>query len=101
MGGIRKNWILWFNAESRNRLQNDYISLGRELNIIRDDHNINAEELDGYVKHWLQHPSRAVWLLVYDNADNYKAISELLPTKGGKILITCIHYLGHNYEYDS
>jgi hypothetical protein len=85
------NGVAWFNAESRDRLQNDYISLGRELNIIHDDDNINAEELARYVKHWLQHPSRAVWLLIYDNADNYRAISELLPTKGGKILITSRH----------
>jgi tetratricopeptide (TPR) repeat protein len=85
------NGVVWSNAESRERLQNDYISLGRELNIIRDDDNINAEEHVRYVKHWLEDPSRAGWLLVYDNADNYKAISEFLPTKGGKILITTRH----------
>jgi tetratricopeptide (TPR) repeat protein len=83
--------VVWFNAESRDRLQNDYISLGRELNIIRDDDNINAGESAYYVKHWLEDSSHAGWLLVYDNADNYKAIRELLPTKGGKILITSRH----------
>ncbi len=45
--------------------------------------------------------SHTVWLLVYDNVDNYKAISELIPTKGGKILIISIHYFGHNNEYGS
>ncbi len=85
------NGVVWFNAESRDRLQNDYISLGRELNIICDDDNINTEERARYVKHWLQHPSRDGWLLVNDNADNYKSIRELLPTKGGKILITSRH----------
>jgi hypothetical protein len=95
------NGIVLFNAESRDLLQNDYISLGRELYIIRNDDNRNTEELARYVKHWLQHPSRAGWLLVFDNADNHKTFSELLPTKGRKILITCIHYLGHNNEYDS
>ncbi len=85
------NGVVWFNAESRDRLQNDYISLGRELNIIGDDDNINAEERARYVKHWLEDSSRAGWLLVYDNADNYKTIRELLPTKGGKILITSRH----------
>jgi hypothetical protein len=49
------NGFVWFNAESRDILQNDYISLGRELNIIRDDDNINTEELALYVNHWLQH----------------------------------------------
>jgi tetratricopeptide (TPR) repeat protein len=85
------NGVVWFNAESRDRLVNDYRSLGRELNIICDDDNIKAEERARYVKHWLQHSYRAGWLLVYDNADNYKAISELLPTKGGNILITSRH----------
>jgi hypothetical protein len=85
------NGVFWFNAESRDRLRNDYISLGRELNIVRDDDNINAEELARKVKHWFEEQSRAGWLLVYDNADNYKAIRELLPTKGGKILITSRH----------
>jgi hypothetical protein len=41
------NWVVWCNEESRDRLQNEYISLGRELNIIRVDDNINAHELDG------------------------------------------------------
>ncbi len=81
MATLKKyNGVVWFNSVSRDQLKNRYISLGRELNIIRDG-NINDEELDGYVKFWLQHPSQAVWLLVYDNADNYKAISELQPTK--------------------
>jgi hypothetical protein len=49
--------VIWFYAESRDRLQLNYIKLGRELNIIRDDDNINAEELAHRVKHWLQYPS--------------------------------------------
>jgi hypothetical protein len=85
------NGVVWFNAESRDQLQIGYIRLGRELNIIRDDDNINAEELAHRVKHWLQHPSRAGWLLVYDNADNFRDISDLLPAKEGKILITSRH----------
>ncbi len=85
------NGVVWFNAESRDRLQIDYIRLGRELNIIRDDDNINAEELAHRVKQCLQHPSRDGWLLVYDNADNYKDINELVPPKEGKILITSRH----------
>jgi hypothetical protein len=85
------NGVVWFNAESRERLQNDYIILGRELNIICNEDNINAKELARKVKGWFEEHSHAGWLLVYDNADNYKSISELLPTKGGKILITSRH----------
>ncbi len=85
------NGVVWFNAESRDQLQNEYIILGRELSIIRDNHNINAKELACKVKRWFEDSSRAGWLLVYDNADNYKDVRELLPTKGGKILITSRH----------
>jgi tetratricopeptide (TPR) repeat protein len=69
-------------------LKDDYISLGQELNIIRDEGSIDAEKLARYVKHWLENPSRAGWLLVYDNAHNYEAIRELLPTRKGKLLVT-------------
>jgi hypothetical protein len=92
------NGVVWFNAEIRDRLQNDYISLGRELKIIGDDDKIDNEERARYVKHWLQHSSRAGWLLVYDNADNFKVIRELLPTKKGKILITSHHTAEWSHE---
>jgi tetratricopeptide (TPR) repeat protein len=82
------NGVVWFNAESRDQLQNEYIILGRERNIICNEENIKAEELARKVKGWFEDPLRAGWLLVYDNVDNFKAISELLPKKGGKILIT-------------
>ncbi len=85
------NGVVWFNAENRDRLQNDYISLGRELKLIDDDDKIDAEERARYVKHWLEDPSRVGWLLVYDNVGNFKVIRELLPTKEGKILITSRH----------
>ncbi len=39
------NGVVWFNAESQDQLQNEYIILGREKNIIRDDDNISAKEL--------------------------------------------------------
>ncbi len=64
------NGAVWFNAESKGRLQQDYIRLGRELHILREE-EMTAEEQACYVKHWLEHPSRAGWLLVYDNAPQY------------------------------
>jgi tetratricopeptide (TPR) repeat protein len=85
------NGVVWFIAESQDQLQNEYIILGREKKIIRDDDNISAKELARKVKRWFEDPSKVGWLLVYDNADNYKDIRELLPTKGGKILITSRH----------
>jgi len=65
------NGVIWFDAESSQRLQNSYISLGRELNIIHDDEKKDDKELARKVKHWLENDSHAGWLLVYDNAPNY------------------------------
>jgi hypothetical protein len=83
--------VVWFNAESKQRLQEDYIHLGKELRILREEERISAEEQAHCVKHWLEEPSHAGWLLIYDNAPKYggeEGIGELFPTKEGKLLIT-------------
>jgi hypothetical protein len=80
--------IAWFNAESQERLRDDYVSLGQELHIILTEEKLSAEEGTNRVKHWLEHPKRARWLLVYDNAPNYKTIEGLVPTTGGRVLVT-------------
>ncbi len=82
------NEVAWFNAESQERLTEDYIRLGLELNIIHQDDKDAFEKRALLVKSWLEASKRAGWLLVYDNAPNYKAIGELIPTKGGKVLVT-------------
>jgi tetratricopeptide (TPR) repeat protein len=82
------NGVAWFNAESQERLTEDYIRLGLELNIIHRNDKDAIEKRALLVKSWLEVSKRAGWLLVYDNAPNYKAIGELLPTKGGKVLVT-------------
>jgi tetratricopeptide (TPR) repeat protein len=80
--------IAWFNAESQERLRDDYISLGQELKIILTEEKLSVEEGANRIKHWLEHPKRARWLLVYDNAPNYKTIDGLVPTTGGRVLVT-------------
>jgi tetratricopeptide (TPR) repeat protein len=82
------NGVAWFNAESQERLTEDYIRLGLELNIIHQDDKYDIEKRALRVKSWLEVSKRAGWLLVYDNAPNYKGIGELIPTKGGKVLVT-------------
>jgi tetratricopeptide (TPR) repeat protein len=82
------NGVAWFNAESQERLTEDYIRLGLELNIIHQDDIDAIEKRALRVKSWLEVPKRAGWLLVYDNAPNYIAIGELIPKKGGKVLVT-------------
>ncbi|NEV48989.1 tetratricopeptide repeat protein [Wolbachia pipientis] len=87
--------IMWFDVRDRNTLINEYIKLGRALNIIHDyEGNVLEEDRAKHVKYWLEYPKRAGWLLVCDNAPNYKDIADLLPTKGGKILLTSRYTFG-------
>jgi hypothetical protein len=83
--------IAWFNAENQERLRDDYISLGEELHIILTEEKLSAEVGANRVKHWLEHPDRARWLLVYDNALSYKTIDGLVPKTGGRVLVTSRH----------
>jgi tetratricopeptide (TPR) repeat protein len=80
--------VAWFDAESQERLTEDYIRLGLELNIIHQDDKDAIKDRALRVKTWLENSKHSGWLLVYDNAPKYKAIGELIPTKGGKVLVT-------------
>ncbi|MGL9689212.1 MAG: hypothetical protein ACR5K6_05810 [Wolbachia sp.] len=87
--------IIWFDEKDRNTLINEYIKLGHELNIIHDyKRDVLEEDHAKHVKYWLEYPKRAGWLLICDNAPNYKDIADLLPTKGGKILLTSRYNFG-------
>ncbi|WP_265036056.1 tetratricopeptide repeat protein [Wolbachia endosymbiont (group A) of Anomoia purmunda] len=88
-------WIIWLDTRDRNTLINEYIKLGRGLNVIHGyGENFREEDHAKHVKYWLEHPKRAGWLLVCDNAPNYKDIADLLPIKGGKILLTSRYKFG-------
>ncbi|WP_353275240.1 tetratricopeptide repeat protein [Wolbachia endosymbiont (group A) of Pipizella viduata] len=88
-------WIIWLDTRDRNTLINEYIKLGRGLNVIHGyGENVREEDHAKHVKYWLEHPKRAGWLLICDNAPNYKDIADLLPIKGGKILLTSRYTFG-------
>jgi hypothetical protein len=42
-------------------------------------------------KDWLKKEHRGKWLIVFDNAPEHLDIRDLLPTKGGKVIITSRH----------
>ncbi|WP_425383580.1 tetratricopeptide repeat protein [Wolbachia endosymbiont (group A) of Melieria omissa] len=88
-------WIIWLDTRDRNTLINEYIKLGRGLNVIHGyRENVREEDHAKHVKYWLEHPERAGWLLICDNAPNYKDIADLLPIEGGKILLTSRYTFG-------
>jgi hypothetical protein len=81
------------SCRDRDRLLADYSRLGKELHIIREDAL--------HVKHWLENPKPAGWLLIYDNAFKYggdDGIGDLFPTKEGKILVTTRYLKGWSQE---
>ncbi|MES2217088.1 MAG: AMP-binding protein [Pseudomonadota bacterium] len=72
---------LWFRAENKKVLLEDYEKLARQLNLV-----IVANNAEEAVKLHLE--NRRNWLAVYDNAAPLKEIKNLLPNNGGHIIIT-------------
>lgn len=108
--GYLYNKVYWLDVSSEKNLQNSLINLGIREGILETDNielmsNEKAEEeiagsknvqvireiMSHLVKDWLENYKVENWLLVLDNAPNYKEIKKLLPVKGGKILITSRH----------
>jgi tetratricopeptide (TPR) repeat protein len=84
-----------FSAASKEELIDAYIDLGNELNLFTADQKTLLPKKQAFiVKNWLQDVKRTECLLIYDNASKYEDISELLPTKGGKLLITSRYSVG-------
>jgi transcriptional regulator with XRE-family HTH domain/tetratricopeptide (TPR) repeat protein len=78
--------VLWVRADSRESFTLDFIALAHLLHLPEK----NAQDqitIVGSVKNWLSTHNK--WLLIFDNADNAKMISEFLPPAGnGHVLLT-------------
>ena len=76
----------WFNADSETQLRGDFRYLALKIGLIQQDEKIPDDEMKQRIHRWFQiHPG---WLIVLDNADDYKAIETWIPQKGGTVLIT-------------
>ncbi len=87
----RYTFRAWFNAESQEQLEREYISLGQAAGIVAVDDKGTPAEKVAAVKRWLSHKDNHGWLLVYDNAPNYQTVESYLPSEGGQVLITSRH----------
>lgn len=79
--------VWWVRAEKEDGLVDDYIQLANELHLPVKG---NAEKIAhiNIVKDWLRTTSKK-WLLIFDNAEKSKQVSDVLPVKGnGHVLIT-------------
>lgn len=78
---------VWFNAESKETLNNHFLEIGAKYNIFTDNIPISQKILS--VKEFLASFDSAI--IVYDNALNMESIEEYLPSKG-HIIITSRNY---------
>jgi len=74
----------WFKADSKEALQQEYWSLAKELKLVEDKDT--HEQMITRLHQWFE--ENPDWLLVYDNVKNKEDIYNLLPEKGGHLLIT-------------
>src|SRR5205814_1912347 len=78
--------FLWVTASSRDTLITDFMSLAGLLHLPERDEQ-NQDIAIAAVKGWLA--THKSWLLILDNADDLKAVAELLPMQtSGKVLLT-------------
>lgn len=85
--------IYWINAATERTVISDYTRLGENEKLFRLDENLSEKEKIQRVKNWLENMAPQGWLIIYDNADKYtsKTLRSLIPTKGGKVLVTSRH----------
>ncbi|WP_166246125.1 FxSxx-COOH system tetratricopeptide repeat protein [Paenibacillus turpanensis] len=77
------NIIWWIDAEHEESIRADFSQLAKKLS---DDKDIESDEVE-FVREWLSRNDK--WLLLFDNAIDYKEIESYLPSpQEGHILIT-------------
>ena len=74
----------WFKADSKEALQQEYWLLAQELRLCEEKESM--EHVIACLHLWFQ--DNPGWLLIYDNVKNKRDIYDLLPKKGGHLLIT-------------
>jgi hypothetical protein len=84
--------VFWFNASHREALYADYVQLGEDLGLfsVKEQH-LSIELCAMRTKDFLENNEAQGWLAIFDNAPNYDVIHDLLPVKGGQIIVTSRH----------
>lgn len=79
--------IWWIRADDTDTLTLDFGKLAERLGLIEELHSTDRSEVVEAVRSWLSTGKN--WLLIFDNAVDYKLISTILPNpQRGHILIT-------------
>ena len=78
--------VLWANADTREALISDFMSITDRLNLPEKDDKDQSRVVNA-VKRWLG--EKEGWLLILDNADDLKMVNEFIPSASkGHILLT-------------
>ena len=86
--------IFWVRAENKNEIQQGYMQMARSLGLLAEQDN-TPDRAVLVVKEWLQSPQHRGWLLIYDNADTPKLLTDYRPLRPqGTTLLTSRH---HNF----
>ena len=76
--------IYWIRSETVQSIKSDLRMLGEEMGIAEDF--LSDDKVISTVKGELER--RKGWLLVFDNAEDPKTLAEILPRRGGHVLVT-------------
>ena len=78
------NMVYWIRSEDMSTLKSDLRMLGLEMGIAEDF--LKDDKIISTMKGVLE--NRQGWLLVFDNAEDPKLLAQVIPQRGGHILIT-------------
>ena len=76
--------VYWIRSEYMETLKADYRTLGQEMGIAEEF--LRGDKAIPTMKGVLE--NRKGWLLIFDNAEDPRALAQALPQRGGDILIT-------------
>ncbi|KAE9377690.1 hypothetical protein N431DRAFT_527699 [Stipitochalara longipes BDJ] len=80
--------VFWLCAESQETVERGFKLISHKISQGPQSTEFRYQQ---EFKNWLEKEHRGKWLIVFDNAPEHLDIRGLLPTKGGKVIITSRH----------
>ena len=76
----------WIKASSKEEINSNYRKLGEALGTLQN--NEKDDLVREQICRYLEQPEQAGWLLIFDDVDKFEEFPDLLPQRGGSILVT-------------
>jgi hypothetical protein len=81
--------IFWVCAESLETIQQGFKQVSHRISLER--HPTSSHNRKQLFRDWLSTEHHAKWMVIFDNAHHGLDLRDLLPYKGGKVIITSRH----------